>query len=468
MSSSVQRIRARFKGACYSCRRPIAEGDPIGYDREAKRTYCYPECAEPTPVAPSPPSVERQLFSAPSPSGAPPPPPFAVALSALVARFRGAIVDAFPAQYWVRAEILRLNQKSSGMVFLELADSTDERHVSAQIHARISPRDRARILGRFAVTTGTELSEGMAILAAVSVEFDRYGLKLLVRDIDPSYTAGAQLVAAREILERLEAEDVIARNRSLPSPRDFTRVAVVAPDGAQGLDDFRTEADRLDEAGLCAFVYRTARFAGDGAAASLRRALEGVAAQHESAPYDAVVLLRGGGASANLVALNDHALARDACLMPIPVFTAIGHESDQTLLDLVAHGAFGTPSKVAGHIASMIFEGAERAHQAFVDTHRIADHIVTSATAAHEALVGQIETLAREQRARIEKDRAVDRARAAGRTRGIPYDVALPFFVSAAVAVTFAAFGHPILALGAFAAGAVLALRNHRKRRDRL
>ena len=138
--------------------------------------------------------------------------------------------------------------------------------------------------------------------------------------------------------------------------------------------DFQAEANRLQQFGVCRFVYATSRFQGEGAAREIGDALQTAIAKWPSATDgqpDAVVIIRGGGAVNDLAWLNDYDLARFICDLSVPVFTGIGHERDSTVLDEVAHTRFDTPSKVIAAIEQVIVARASEAKANFEQvTHR--------------------------------------------------------------------------------------------------
>jgi exodeoxyribonuclease VII large subunit len=448
-------IRAKFKGTCFTCRRSVAEREDIYYEPATRRVFCRPRCpgarlaaevADSVAVEPAP--AEAATDVAPTDV-----PPNVLGLADLVGSIREAVAARFPAQVWVRAEILKLTRKASGFVFLELAESDSTGRVVAQIQASIHVKDRSRIDATFQSANGKALAVGMTIVAAVSVTIDRFGTSLAIHDVDPTYSAGALALALRQAAERLRAEGLFDRNCSLPSPEDFSTVAVIAPENARGLDDFRAEADALADAGLCAFVYRTARFSGDEAAGALVRALEGVALESEAAGFDAVVLVRGGGPAADLISLDHEEVARRVAKMPIPVFTAVGHESDRTLVDAVASRAFGTPSKAIAHIRSTIVDNALRAERAWTELNDRAAEDLARRRAGVDALRAQLGAFGREQRASAERETALAAAREAWASQGLPYLVVLPVVVAAVLAILLAALGRPLAALVAGAAG---------------
>jgi exodeoxyribonuclease VII large subunit len=147
-------------------------------------------------------------------------------------------------------------------------------------------------------------------------------------------------------------------------------VAVISPAEAAGLADFRALAGRLAGAGLCEFDYHAALFQGRETEASIVEAFRRIHADNEAClattgydRYDAVAIIRGGGARGDLDWLNTYRVVRWAARFPLPVWVGIGHQTDSVLLDEVAHQAFDTPSKVIHGIADRIVARARRAQQ---------------------------------------------------------------------------------------------------------
>jgi exodeoxyribonuclease VII large subunit len=202
------------------------------------------------------------------------------------------------------------------------------------------------------------------------VRFDPlYGLDLIIEDVDPSYTLGDLAAKLARVRQSLQQSGLYHRNRQLPTPAEFIRVAVLSPETSAGLGDFRREADRLQMARLCEFQLFAATFQGIDAPSSIQNALLQALTVHQRNPFDAIVVIRGGGSVTDLAWLNDLELAALICQSPIPVFTGIGHERDNTILDEVAHTRFDTPSKVALHIGSTIKDNALAAIEAWKRIH---------------------------------------------------------------------------------------------------
>ncbi|MGE8539432.1 MAG: exodeoxyribonuclease VII large subunit, partial [Acinetobacter sp.] len=187
----------------------------------------------------------------------------------------------------------------------------------------------------------------------------QYGFSLNIVEIDSGYTLGDIARRYQQIVEKLTTEGLIQRNKNLPSPFDLNRILVIAPENAAGLGDFRKDADALQRAQVCEFIYHSATFQGNTAAqsiiSSLAQALKQWAYSYDTAP-DLIVIIRGGGAVNDLAYLNDYALAALLCKRSVPIWVGIGHEKDRTILDEIAHRSFDTPSKVIAGIRNHIFE----------------------------------------------------------------------------------------------------------------
>ena len=305
---------------------------------------------------------------------------------------------------WVRAEIVKIQQQG-GHYYLQLTDQNEHGAQSANIRGVIWRSNASALLKKYSEgTQGAELSEHTRVLIkVVAVVHPVYGLSLEVQDIDPSFTLGDVARKIAEILAQLKSDEIINNNRSLTPPIEFTRVAVVAPDNAAGLQDFKSTANILHERGICRFEYFTARFQGADARASVLDALRAVMRKHiRDVPYDAVCLIRGGGAAMDLAYLNEYDIARAICLIPMPVFVGVGHSTDHIVLDDVANLSFDTPSKLVGHIAQTIIQNAKRARDDFTEISRAALVRTSSSTlrirnALDDVLYNATQLLARAQ-----------------------------------------------------------------------
>ncbi|MCB0580373.1 MAG: exodeoxyribonuclease VII large subunit, partial [Phaeodactylibacter sp.] len=213
-----------------------------------------------------------------------------------------------------------------------------------------------RKLGR---TLDGLLQDGIEALLLVQVDFhERYGLKLVVEDIDPAYTLGQLELRRRQIMERLEAEQLIGRNQRHTLPVAVQRIAVISSEKAAGLQDF------LQQLQENAYGFRfdcrlyPAAMQGGQTEEEVIHQLRKV--ERRRAHFDCAAIIRGGGAKLDLAAFDRYELCKAVAGSTLPVLTGIGHDIDEALLDKVAHTALKTPTAVADFIVhrNMEFEGA--------------------------------------------------------------------------------------------------------------
>jgi exodeoxyribonuclease VII large subunit len=327
-----------------------------------------------------------------------------IALTELLARVKGVVDHGLPDAIWVRAEISELRGKN-GHLYLTLTERNERGDILAQIKGIIWKSRAVGITAKFEQVTGEGLRTDIKILCLAKVRFDvLYGLDLIVEDIDPSFTLGDLAAKLARIREKLLAAGVFDRNKRLPAPVDFVRVAVISPETSAGLGDFQRESDRLQNTRLCDFKFFRATFQGLDAPSSIRTAVQNALAAHRQSPFDALVVIRGGGSVTDLAWLNDLQLATVLCLSPIPVFTGIGHERDITILDDIAHTRFDTPSKVALHITTTIKDNAVVAIQAWERINALVGRIILREKTMVETQAQRIETGAAALLRRVESD----------------------------------------------------------------
>ena len=285
------------------------------------------------------------------------PPKRGVSLSALLAGVSQAVAQAYRAGVWVLVEVVEL-RTNGGHVFMGVSERDTGGSVLAKTSAVIWQSTANTILPEFERATGAQLAPGIKLLVRARPVFKPlHGFSIEVDAIDPEYTLGDLEARKREIRERLQAEGVFSANKRLAAPWDFNAILVVAPQGGAGLGDFQAEANRLENFGVCRFVYAYSRFQGEGAPREVCNALQAAVSDWPlelGKQPDVVVIIRGGGAVNDLAWLNDYDLARYICDLPIPVFTGIGHERDSMVLDELAHTKFDTPSKVIAGIEQTI------------------------------------------------------------------------------------------------------------------
>lgn len=286
-----------------------------------------------------------------------------ISLSQLMSQVQGALRQAFAGAVWVKAEVANLNERR-GHVYLELSETAESGQPIANCRAMIWQSQVNRLLERFAQETGSELQIGQKVLLLAEVNFhEKFGFSLVIQDLDPSFTLGEIEANINKIRQQLTQEKLYDLNKQLTLPEDYFRVAVIAPPNAAGLGDFRADADLLQSKQLCDFKYFYSAFQGDQVEAEMVAAFDAFNGLHQMEPFDALIIIRGGGAKLDLNPLNLYSLAKQIALSPIPVLTGIGHERDSTILDEVAGQRFDTPSKVIAAIRQTIFSRAQKAQQ---------------------------------------------------------------------------------------------------------
>ena len=266
-------------------------------------------------------------------------------LAGLQALLREEIENAFPERVWVRAEIASVQAKANGHCYLDLCQSRDGRLV-AKAKAVIWRSRFVPLRAYFREATGGDLAPGMEVLLRVQVSYSElYGLSLTVDEIEPQFTLGAAELQRRRTLEKLAADGLLDRQQGLEPPLLPYRLAVISARDAAGFGDFR----RHLEENAYGFVFRVdlfeATMQGQEAPASIVDALQAVECAAE--PYDAVLLMRGGGSALDLACFDDYGLCFAIANCPVPVYTAIGHDRDVHVADQVAFDAVKTPTALA-------------------------------------------------------------------------------------------------------------------------
>jgi exodeoxyribonuclease VII large subunit len=319
-----------------------------------------------------------------------------MSLSDMLGLVKRAVSLMFEDDLWLTAEILHATVKG-GHTYLELVEYDDDRRERAKIKGMIW-KGNANILTKFQKTTNNPIASGMKILFKAMPTFHEvYGLSLTVTDIDPTYTLGDMEARLNDIRKHLQDKGWWNMNRSLATPGEFCRIAVISPADAAGLGDFRVDADKLEGAGLCSFQYFNARFQGQESSNQIVDKMIEILDIHKQNPFDACVMIRGGGDKAGLYQLNHARLATAVCRFPVPVLVGIGHERDSVILDEVANQRFPTPSLLIAHIKHTIFQNAQAALANWERIQNFADRILVRAQNACDQQLKRIESSATRQ-----------------------------------------------------------------------
>ena len=301
-----------------------------------------------------------------------------LSLSRLNSMVRAAIEEQLPLKYWVTGELSEVRATSVGHCYIELVERDEATgEISAKARGTIWSRVYSLLRPYFLEQTGREFSVGLKVLLQVSVNFHEvYGFSLDVCDIEPAYTIGDMARQRMLIVQRLTDEGVINLNKELPFPLLPKRVAVISSASAAGYGDF---CDQLN-GNLYGFNFRVQLFPapmqGSKVEEGIISALNAIARALDS--WDVVVIIRGGGATSDLSCFDTYDLANNCAQFPLPVVTGIGHQRDDTLLDIVAHTRVKTPTAAAElliHTMLVQAEKIENLRRAIPDTvsRRIAD-----------------------------------------------------------------------------------------------
>ena len=257
----------------------------------------------------------------------------------------------FPKRVWVRAEVSAVKARNGGHCYLELSQSSDSGLI-AKTSAVIWSSKYRFIAPYFQQVTGSPISEGMVVLVEVQVSYSElYGLSLVINDIDPEYSVGAKELERQQTVERLQAEGLMDLQSGLALPALPHRLAVISAEDAAGYRDFMRHLHENPYGFDFDTVLFPALMQGAGCPASVMAALDAV--MEEGGDYDAVLILRGGGAKLDLACFDDYGLAAVIAQFPLPVLTAIGHDQDYHVADMVAHTFVKTPTALADFFLSI-------------------------------------------------------------------------------------------------------------------
>lgn len=279
---------------------------------------------------------------------------------------REVVETALPGAYWVEAELSEAREVR-GHCYMELVQydvmsqlsGSTGRTPIARASAKCWQNRWSQIRPRFEQVTGQPLHAGMKVLLSVSANFhEAYGFSWIVSDIDPTYTIGDMARKRQEIIRTLHEEGIFDLQRELTLSPFARRIAVISSENAAGYGDFCNQlAD--NEYG---FRFETQLFPaimqGEQVEESIIKALERVySLSPNPSPkgegdweWDAVVIIRGGGATADLSGFDTLALAENVAQFPLPVITGIGHERDESIIDMVSHTRVKTPTAAAAFL----------------------------------------------------------------------------------------------------------------------
>lgn len=287
-----------------------------------------------------------------------------LSLRELNSMVRGVISAAMPGFYWVEAELSEAREGYGGHCYMELIEKEPQSNTPvAKAHASCWRNRWMYVKPRFEHVTGQTIHAGMKVLLKVRAQFhENYGFSWIVDDIDPNYTMGDMMRKRMEIVRALKEQGVFDLQKELALPMFCQRIAVVSSASAAGYGDFCNQlADNAS--GL---VFRTGLFPatmqGEGVEQSVIAALDSIYADCDN--WDCVVIIRGGGATSDLSGFDTLALAENVANFPLPVITGIGHDRDESVLDMVSHLRVKTPTAAAAFLVQHLSAVLDRITEA--------------------------------------------------------------------------------------------------------
>ncbi len=269
-------------------------------------------------------------------------------------------------EYWVEAELSEVRE-SRGHCYMELVQKEEHTNTPmARAQAKCWRNVWAVLQPHFMRVTGQQLHSGMKVLMKVYAQFhENYGFSWIVTDINPEFTMGDMARKRQEIISRLKAEGVFDLNKELKIPMFAQRIAVVSSATAAGYGDFCNQLAE-NEYG---FVFHTELFEavmqGEGVEQSVIAALNRINMRIDD--FDVAVIIRGGGATADLSGFDTLDLAENVANFPLPVITGIGHERDESVLDMISNTRVKTPTAAAAFLIANLADTQykiERAREA--------------------------------------------------------------------------------------------------------
>lgn len=269
------------------------------------------------------------------------------------------ISSVMPDEYWVEAEISEL-RVVRGNCYMELVQKAeDTRTPVARASAKCWRTYWILVQSSFERVTGRQLCPGMKVMMRVHADFhEAYGFSWIVTDINAEYTLGDIARRRREIIARLKEEGVFDLQKELIIPLFAQRVAVISSDNAAGYDDFCNQLQNNEKGLAFSVKLYPAVMQGESTEDSVIEALDRIYKDEDK--FDVVVIIRGGGATSDLSGFDTLSLAENVANFPLPIIVGIGHNRDESVLDLVANMSVKTPTAAAAFLIDRLAAVAAR------------------------------------------------------------------------------------------------------------
>ena len=284
-------------------------------------------------------------------------------------RLKQGVECLFPSRIWVKAEVSAVKARNGGHCYLELSQS-DAGGLLAKANAIIWASKYRFIAPYFESVTGSPISEGMTVLVEVQANYSQlYGFSLIINDVDPEYSLGIREMERQKTIERLAKEGLLELQKGLALPLLPYSMAVISAEDAAGYRDFTRHIQENPYGFGFDLTLFPALMQGADCPQSIISAMDAVLDSGKD--YDAVLILRGGGAKLDLACFDDYGLAAVIAQYPLPVLTAIGHDQDFHVCDMVAYEYLKTPTALADYIIS-IYEDEDARLSSYLTRIRLA------------------------------------------------------------------------------------------------
>ncbi len=293
-------------------------------------------------------------------------------------------------EYWVEAELSEAREVK-GHCYMELIQKEEGTNTPvARASAKCWRSSWTLIQPHFERVTGQRLHAGLKVRLKVYAQFhEAFGFSWIVTDIDPNYTLGDMARKRQEIIAQLKREGVFDLQRELELPLFCQRIAVISSANAAGYGDF---CNQLEQSG---FAFQTELFPaimqGEQVEESVIRALNLI--YNKVDDFDCVVIIRGGGATADMSGFDTLALAENVAQFPLPIITGIGHERDESILDMVSHTRVKTPTAAAAFLIDRLDKVMEQITDYESRITHYARHLIENYTLRLSSIAERIPTL---------------------------------------------------------------------------
>ena len=283
------------------------------------------------------------------------------------------IDKVMPSSYWVEAEIADARE-SKGHLYLELIEKDESTNIPiARASAKCWRSSWLMIGPHFERVAGVKLRAGLQIMIQVHAQFHaQYGFSWIIDDINPEYTMGSMARKRNEIIAQPKSEGVFELQRELCLPLFAQRIAVISSASAAGYGDFCNQLQHNEYGFRFQMQLFQAFMQGEQVEQSIVAALNLISTKEDD--FDCVVIIRGGGATADLSGFDTLVLAENVANFPLPVITGIGHERDESILDMVAHTRVKTPTAAAAFLIDHLAATLNRIEQAQISIQRMVEH----------------------------------------------------------------------------------------------